>query len=148
MSEEHKVQSCREFQSLDLDSKWNVVKENNLCCQCLNSHRLKSFSKKVCDIANCNAKHHPLLLKYSVPAYSNNVQMATSAPNLSVNSHNDRNNKPIFRWRLIRYFNGTKPLWLMGNLCWEGSLWATMDWRYNKMWTWLVQNECGGIRWQ
>ena len=73
-----------------------MVKENKLCRQCLNSHRRIWFSKKVCDIANCKAKHLPLLHKYSVPAHPSNGLAATSASSGSVNSHSDPNNKPCF----------------------------------------------------
>lgn len=95
-SEEHKIQNCGEFQSLNLDAKWNVVKNKKLCRQCLNLHRRKCFSKKVCEINNCTAKHHPLLHKYT--ASSDSVPVTTEAPGGSVNAHNDRNqNKLCFR---------------------------------------------------
>ncbi|KAI8115057.1 hypothetical protein CVS40_12665 [Lucilia cuprina] len=34
-SEEHKIQKCDEFQSFNLDAKWNVVEENKLCRLCI-----------------------------------------------------------------------------------------------------------------
>ncbi|XP_065355454.1 uncharacterized protein LOC135949918 [Calliphora vicina] len=105
-SEQHKIQNCGEFQSLNLDAKWKVVNENKLCRQCLNSHRRKCFSKKVCDISNCTAKHHPLLHKYTIS--SNPVEVATQGRSGSVNAHNDRSqDKQCFRILPIRlYWNG------------------------------------------
>ncbi|XP_065365528.1 uncharacterized protein LOC135958553 [Calliphora vicina] len=105
-SEQHKIQNCGEFQSLNLDAKWKVVNENKLCRQCLNSHRRKCFSKKVCDISNCTAKHHPLLHKYTIS--SNPVEVATQGRSGSVNAHNDRSqDTQCFRILPIRlYWNG------------------------------------------
>ncbi|XP_065356442.1 uncharacterized protein LOC135950842 [Calliphora vicina] len=105
-SEQHKIQNCGEFQSLNLDAKWKVVNENKLCRQCLNSHRRKCFSKRVCDISNCTAKHHPLLHKYTIS--SNPVEVATQGRSGSVNAHNDRSqDKQCFRILPIRlYWNG------------------------------------------
>ena len=88
--EAHKIQNCGEFQALNLDAKWNCVKENRLCRQCLNYHKGKCFSNKKCDIGGCTFKHHPLLHNYAKDAVNNQVA--------SVNAHNDDNkSRPLFR---------------------------------------------------
>ncbi|XP_075167653.1 uncharacterized protein LOC142239764 [Haematobia irritans] len=106
-SEAHKIQNCGEFQSFNLDAKWNVVKENKLCRQCLNLHRRKCFSNRQCGINGCAAKHHSLLHKYTtVEPSASNIALPQQSGN--VNTHNNSDNQnPYFRILPIKiYFNG------------------------------------------
>ncbi|GFV91655.1 integrase catalytic domain-containing protein [Trichonephila clavipes] len=62
----HAVFKCPTFNSMNVNERWQVVQNNNLCTNCLRSnHRLDScrigFSCK-----NCSERHHTLLHIYSV----------------------------------------------------------------------------------
>lgn len=59
--ESHKVYQCDKFKNLQLNEKWDIVKSNNLCRQCLSHHKRKCHLDKECGISGCKYKHHPLL---------------------------------------------------------------------------------------
>ncbi|XP_073821618.1 uncharacterized protein [Musca autumnalis] len=104
-SEAHKIQSCGEFQSLNLEARWKIVKENKLCRQCLNSHRRKCFSNKVCEIGGCKAKHHPLLHNHQSSLNVSANNFVPTEQSRSVNSHRDSDKeKTCFRILPIRVF--------------------------------------------
>lgn len=57
------VASCQKFKKADRTNKWNIVREFNLCKQCLRKHFGKCNNNNVCGIDTCQFKHHYLLHK-------------------------------------------------------------------------------------
>ena len=59
----HGVWSCRRFQSLGVDKRWDVAKDKCLCFRCLASnHEGRDCTRaRSCDINGCRRNHHYLL---------------------------------------------------------------------------------------
>ena len=59
----HGVWSCKKFQGLNTEARWNVAKEKHLCFRCLgNDHQGRLCPRsKVCNIDGCKRNHHNLL---------------------------------------------------------------------------------------
>ena len=59
----HGVWSCRRFQSLGVDKRWDVAKDKRLCFRCLASnHEGRDCTRaRSCDINGCRRNHHYLL---------------------------------------------------------------------------------------
>ena len=59
----HGVWSCRRFQSLSVDKRWDLAKEKRLCFRCLGSdHEGRDCNRaRACDIDGCKRNHHYLL---------------------------------------------------------------------------------------
>ncbi|XP_036347068.1 uncharacterized protein LOC118756408 [Rhagoletis pomonella] len=93
-SREHKVPQCEIFKKFALPRKWEIVKANNLCRQCLTHHRRKCFIDKVCGKEGCSIKHHPLLHKFVEPTVE------------QVNTHNSGEARPLFRIVPVRLYWG------------------------------------------
>ncbi|KAF9818153.1 hypothetical protein SFRURICE_003894 [Spodoptera frugiperda] len=71
----HKLPDCRKYKQLDIDKRWDIAKSNNMCFRCLRSkHRRNMCKAPVCDVKECNMKHHKLLHK------ERNVNTAAPAP--------------------------------------------------------------------
>ncbi|XP_036347872.1 uncharacterized protein LOC118757252, partial [Rhagoletis pomonella] len=95
-SYEHKVAQCEVFKNFSLQRKWEAVKANNLCRQCLNPHRRKCYLNRICGKDGCTVKHHPLLHK-SVMNQSKPVSTAIEFSDATVNTHSNERNQPLFR---------------------------------------------------
>lgn len=59
----HGVWSCRRFQSLEVDKRWDIAKDKRLCFRCLASdHQGRDCTRaRACDINGCRRNHHNLL---------------------------------------------------------------------------------------
>ena len=59
----HGVWSCRRFQSLGVDKRWDVAKDKRLSFRCLaSSHEGRDCTRaRSCDINDCRRNHHYLL---------------------------------------------------------------------------------------
>ena len=59
----HGVWSCRQFQSLGVDKRWEAAKDKHLCFRCLASnHEGRDCTRaRACDINGCRRNHHYLL---------------------------------------------------------------------------------------
>ena len=62
-TKDHYLNQCDAFKGLDIEKRWEFVKQNNLCFNCLNGgHRLEDCKyRKRC--TECNRKHNILLHK-------------------------------------------------------------------------------------
>ncbi|XP_055922260.1 uncharacterized protein LOC129953275 [Eupeodes corollae] len=102
---DHKISNCGAFKKMTYNKKWEMVKANKLCRQCLNSHRRRCNLNSECGVESCKAKHHPLLHKPT--ALVSHVRNQVSENNLytnpsvalNVNTHSDADEgeKPYFR---------------------------------------------------
>lgn len=60
----HYMQSCKKFIEMTVKNRQNVVRENNLCWNCLNpSHAVRDCKARTCK--KCEGKHHTMLCKNS-----------------------------------------------------------------------------------
>ncbi|XP_045033908.1 uncharacterized protein LOC123475368 [Daphnia magna] len=59
----HSIKTCSTFRDLDVTARVEWVKEKRLCFTCLiGTHRgTECPTEVVCNIGNCNQRHHPLL---------------------------------------------------------------------------------------
>ena len=59
----HGVWSCKRFQALDVQERWNVAKSRRLCFRCLGSfHQGRVCPRsKPCNVNRCTKNHHNLL---------------------------------------------------------------------------------------
>ena len=59
----HRIDECKKFQNLPIESRFGAVKERKLCFRFLKPNHLsrECKSKKVCGTENCRAKHNFLL---------------------------------------------------------------------------------------
>ncbi|XP_053686701.1 uncharacterized protein LOC128736247 [Sabethes cyaneus] len=61
-NEHHEIASCKQFKALDIDGRWKVVKQKNLCRSCLVPHRKwPCRTRKECGVNGCRIHHHILL---------------------------------------------------------------------------------------
>lgn len=81
--EGHRVNDCTKFKSLNVDERWKVVHQKNLCRTCLNNHgKWPCKSGQGCNVPDCRNKHHTLL--HSSPpsppsTVASNVCMSTES---------------------------------------------------------------------
>ncbi|KAH9628109.1 hypothetical protein HF086_018325 [Spodoptera exigua] len=60
----HKLPDCSKYKQLDIDTRWDIAKNSNMCFRCLrNRHRRFTCKAPICDVKECNMKHHKLLHK-------------------------------------------------------------------------------------
>ena len=59
----HKLKFCYIFKRLSLPDKFNVVKSEGICVQCLNKHQEEC---KASACSSCSGKHHTLLHKTAI----------------------------------------------------------------------------------
>ncbi|XP_058827380.1 uncharacterized protein LOC131687320 [Topomyia yanbarensis] len=52
---------CPRFTSMDVESRWVVVRERGLCRRCLRKHTGLCRSRKECGVNGCGYKHHSML---------------------------------------------------------------------------------------
>ncbi|XP_062714715.1 uncharacterized protein LOC134291230 [Aedes albopictus] len=57
----HPAGECEKFKELNLDARWNMVKEHKLCRRCLISHLRWPCKGEVCGVNGCQKLHHRLL---------------------------------------------------------------------------------------
>ena len=58
--DQHEVYLCSKFINLSLDEKWDIVKQNRLCFQCLKpNHRRENCNAPLCQY--CGRAHHCML---------------------------------------------------------------------------------------
>lgn len=107
----HKVEHCDHFKNLPLNEKWDAVRANNLCRQCLNQHKRKCRLNKDCGEEGCRFKHHPLLHKATnvvSPSVSQTVSKneIENTRGAQINAHSDGDeDKPFFRILPIRLYS-------------------------------------------
>ncbi|CAH8639763.1 unnamed protein product, partial [Dicrocoelium dendriticum] len=60
---DHATASCRSFLSLDVPSRWRLMKSRGGCFRCLGTgHRSATCQNgKDCNVPDCRGRHHPLL---------------------------------------------------------------------------------------
>lgn len=62
---EHLLSNCDKFKKMTVDDRWQFIKEKKVCYRCLKegSHNFRycNRNKTMCEINNCNRKHHTLL---------------------------------------------------------------------------------------
>ena len=70
----HKVSVCPEITVLSHAEKIKLVKDKNLCFNCLsNTHLINNcISKFSCRVSNCGKRHHTILHQYT-PASTDNI---------------------------------------------------------------------------
>ncbi len=63
MKNDHDLQTCRKFESLDVNGRWDAAKNNRICFSCLKKgHRSGDCDKpNECKINGCRSNHHQLL---------------------------------------------------------------------------------------
>ena len=61
--EDHRLAQCKQFISLSLEERANMVKQWSCCLRCLSKGHLMRdcISRKKCNVEECSASHHPLL---------------------------------------------------------------------------------------
>jgi hypothetical protein len=84
----HPIDKCKEFETLNVDSRWSKVKELKLCFGCLGraSHRLSECrTARTCNLNGCNRSHHRMLHQNYV-----NSQSQRNMPNSNQTNYNYR----------------------------------------------------------
>ncbi|XP_017468619.1 PREDICTED: uncharacterized protein LOC108360719 [Rhagoletis zephyria] len=99
---DHNVSQCSVFKNLPLNRRWDTVKSNSLCRQCLGTHKRRCFVEKVCGIDGCTIKHHKLLHKTNVSLISNRQatksdMLPQSDAQVNTHSHSAVGKQPYFR---------------------------------------------------
>ncbi|XP_059061142.1 uncharacterized protein LOC131854040 [Achroia grisella] len=58
----HQLPDCEQFNNIDVNSRWETAKKNNICYKCLRSkHRRAVCRAPWCGKSGCHMKHHHLL---------------------------------------------------------------------------------------
>ncbi|XP_062545514.1 uncharacterized protein LOC134212033 [Armigeres subalbatus] len=58
----HEIANCAEFKELEINDRWKVIKQRNLCRSCLIPHRKwPCRARKECGVDGCEIYHHKLL---------------------------------------------------------------------------------------
>jgi hypothetical protein len=60
-SSSHQLWSCPNFKALPTQARWDLVKANQRCFNCLGPHKAPCHSTQTCHIPGCNKPHHTLL---------------------------------------------------------------------------------------
>ena len=91
-SKDHYLNQCDSFKALDIEKRWDFVKENKLCFNCLNGgHRIDDCKyRKRC--TECNRKHNVMLHKDKPPA---DGDKKTDKENIATTAVCTRNSKAI-----------------------------------------------------
>ena len=87
---DHYLNQCDSFKALDIEKRWDFVKENKLCFNCLNGgHRIDDCKfKKRC--TNCNRKHNVMLHKDKPPTDSDKKTEKENIATTAVCAHNSK----------------------------------------------------------
>ncbi|XP_055614291.1 uncharacterized protein LOC129760657 [Uranotaenia lowii] len=83
----HHITNCSVFKEFTLDDRWNLVKRDKLCRNCLSQHRRWPCRGRTCVINNCQKRHHRLL------HFEPQVNQSTA----SVNVHREISSSTLFR---------------------------------------------------
>lgn len=104
---------CSKFLASDDDQRWNIVKKNGICKQCLKKHFLKPpyICKQAvkCDKLPCvGNKHHPLMHR------TLKIDAGSNPPNTEVScSHHTVRSRAVLRYLPVRIGNGEKEMTVM-----------------------------------
>ncbi|XP_055523114.1 uncharacterized protein LOC129717278 [Wyeomyia smithii] len=114
----HRVADCRQFKSANLDERWKLVQQKNLCRTCLNSHgKWPCRSWQGCGIEGCRQKHHTIV--HSFPA-SADVNISASHVTFCELSW------PLFRILPVTLFGNGKSLTVFAFID-EGSTYTLIE---------------------
>lgn len=77
----HNLPDCQKFKQMQLDERWEVVKNAGLCFKCISwRHRRFNCRQKSCGVRGCNRPHHALLhSEAKEEGYKENATVATAA---------------------------------------------------------------------
>ncbi|KAI5644846.1 putative peptidase (DUF1758) domain-containing protein [Phthorimaea operculella] len=79
----HDVPSCKKYQRMSLDERWQWVRDERICFGCVNKkHRRYTCKAKKCGKDGCNYGHHPSLHgdRPNMPASRDNAPPNNAAP--------------------------------------------------------------------
>ena len=85
----HSIYHCSQFKSLNVNKRYNIVRRNHLCFNCLSKpHTIEDCSSKV-TCKECGRKYHSLLHKLLVSRHAQSVtaNSSTPAPSLASSAH-------------------------------------------------------------
>lgn len=110
--------SCEIFKELTEEDKWQVIKKNGICRQCLTKHFMKHpFICKIaikCDVVDCNGKHHPLMHRKKENTPSGVEQVTQTMEN---HFHSDaRAKRTFFRYVPVKLMSDHEELEVMAFL--------------------------------
>lgn len=85
--ETHSLNKCAQFQNMDIDKRFEFVRNNKLCYNCLNGqHRISNcISKHLCNI--CHQRHNSLLHRSNVRVPTNNSAPTSVSVGHTLNPH-------------------------------------------------------------
>ena len=73
--EGHPLHSCAKFQGMSRDERWEVIKKNGLCLNCLRGGHMANKCRVPQTCKKCNRRHHTLLhIEDSKPPEATNAQ--------------------------------------------------------------------------
>ena len=109
----HGVWTCRKFQGLNAEARWNVAKEKHLCFRCLGSdHQGKLCSRsKTCGIDGCKRNHHTLLHDTPLAKQSEDKTGEDPGEGATKHTHSSVNKGKKTETYSLR----TVPVWLKAN---------------------------------
>lgn len=109
-SRDHKIDNCKDFKDRSIEERWEFVKKNRLCFDCLvKSHRaINCKAKKKCGVENCKKLHHYMLhytVKEKSPDYAcdEDVEIQTNCHTIPMNGKE----KILFKIVPVKLFGPT-----------------------------------------
>lgn len=87
----HRIETCRDYLAMNVNARWEKVKELKLCFACLGKtyHRLRECRhSRGCGMNGCNKKHHKTL--HPPSSVQNSSTSNNSGSNLETNSERTR----------------------------------------------------------
>lgn len=97
------IETCPKFKAANRAERWNIVREQKLCRQCLRKHYGVCSSSSVCGVDKCQFKHHPLLHKQQININKENCgneendNSSSDTSTHSCNTHRVYANENLFK---------------------------------------------------
>uniref|UniRef100_A0A182HML5 Uncharacterized protein n=1 Tax=Anopheles arabiensis TaxID=7173 RepID=A0A182HML5_ANOAR len=85
---------CSDFAMMNLDQRWDIVKEHRLCRKCLRSHDTICPERRLCGKNGCGLSHHNLL--HRERPLRDTTPLTAQAE--SLNAHNSANDGVLFQY--------------------------------------------------
>ncbi|XP_055923707.1 uncharacterized protein LOC129954075 [Eupeodes corollae] len=104
------VANCEYFLKADRGERWNIVRKNNLCKQCLYPHAYRVCkSEKKCGVNGCSYNHHALLHRF-FPEVNKHDERDGALDEINVNAHSELNHKTLFKILPITVYGKNKTI--------------------------------------
>ncbi|XP_055633596.1 uncharacterized protein LOC129773944 [Toxorhynchites rutilus septentrionalis] len=95
--EGHKVKDCRSFLSANIENRWKLVQQTNVCRRCLIPHGKWPCKATLCGMNGCELRHHKLLHPGRPEASSNPRIPPSTTTTGTINLHRLQPRPTLFR---------------------------------------------------